>query len=144
MPIKPSVVDTDTFVYVKTEYTKINERYFINLSKYKNILYGIVKQYLRPAEEIIYTATEEPLLQYPEYTFMNKQDIVENFIPGEVYNVGNYDIKVTEKDTLTPDDHFGSSFSLNRDDIINIKNGNSVTKDLGNGYSITFGGQNSE
>ena len=59
---------------------------------------------------------------------------------NDYYNEGNYDVTIIEKDTLSKDDVYTSYVTLDRNDIINLINGETIDKSIGNGYHIIFGG----
>jgi hypothetical protein len=71
----------------------------------------------------------------------NELTITWNNVRNE-YSEGNYEIKVIEKDPVYDDVYGPKYIELTKDDIINLINGNFVDKNIGNGYSITFYGEN--
>jgi hypothetical protein len=73
------------------------------------------------------------------YTYKNSQCFQTTMIfkNKHKFHLGNYDVKVIKYNTFV-NAKYGSAFKITRDDIINIKNKNSLKKDLGNGYKLIF------
>ncbi len=72
-----------------------------------------------------------------EDKFGNCSGLAKSWGNSSLYRSSSYNVKVTEWDPVS-NDTYGGSLSISKNDIIKLKNGKEVEKDIGNGYSIIF------